>query len=150
VHNCLYRVEIFKIPSEENRLKNMGNNKRKADGEGALPDAIKMDQVEGTGPFAVYFPSGFNPEKAAAECEWATFEHEQKKNQYAVVAKTVRYELIPSDHMVMHFHFYACNTNLSNQAGCSKTPFSLLPSTFFNIIYAAGSQCGFPWVYPKP
>jgi hypothetical protein len=66
-------------------------NKRKADEEGALPDAIQMHQIEGTGPFAVYFPSGFNPEKAAAECEWETFEHEKKKNQYAVVAKTVRY-----------------------------------------------------------
>lgn len=63
-------------------------NKRKAEEEGALPDAIEMDQIKGTGPFAVYFPSGFNPEKAAAECEWETFEHEQKKNQYAVVAKT--------------------------------------------------------------
>jgi hypothetical protein len=66
-------------------------NKRKAYEEGAVPDSIEMGHVEGTGPFAIYFPSGFNPEKAAAECEWEIFEHEQKKNQYAVVAKTVKY-----------------------------------------------------------
>jgi len=86
-------------------------NKRKAEEEGELPDAIGMDQVEGAGPFAVYFPSGFNPEKAAAECEWETFGHNQKKNQYAIVAKTVSYLLNESDHTALTIHFYACNTN---------------------------------------
>jgi hypothetical protein len=99
--------------------KNMGN-KRKAEEEGGLPDAISMDRIEGTGPFAVYFPSGFSPEKAAAECEWETFGHEQKKNQYAVVAKTVRYILIKSDHTVIAIHFYACNTNSGIETGCSN------------------------------
>ena len=123
-------------------------NKRKADEGGALPDAIEMDKVEGTGPFAVYFPSGFNPEKAAAECEWETFEHEQKKNQYAVVAKTVRYIFTTSDHMLLHFHIYACKTNSDIEVivGENDAP----DFVYFISIIIAGSQCRFPWVYSKP
>ena len=64
--------------------------KRKATAAAAMPDSIEMQETEGSAPFAVYFPSGFNPEKAAAECDWEAFTHEKKNNQYAVVAKTVR------------------------------------------------------------
>ena len=63
--------------------------KRKAEDAAAVPESIKMKHADGNAPFAVYFPSGFDPEKAAAECEWEAFEHEKTKNQYAVVARTV-------------------------------------------------------------
>lgn len=62
--------------------------KRKAEHAAAVPDSIEMKPKDGNAPFVVYFPSGFNPERAAAECAWDTYAHDKKKNQYAVVAKT--------------------------------------------------------------
>ena len=67
-----------------------GGGKKRKDRDG-LPGAIDMAPAsDGGAPFAVYFPSGFNPNAQGAECAWETHAHSQRKNQYAVVAKTVR------------------------------------------------------------
>lgn len=66
--------------------------KRKRD---ALPAVIQMQPVEdatGTtvGPFAVYFPSGFNP-SSDASCTWHVYTHKQHKHQHVIVARTVSF-----------------------------------------------------------
>lgn len=56
----------------------------------ALPASIAQEpaSTSGTGPFVVYFPSRFDP-KGGVACEWQTYAHSERKNQYMVVAKTV-------------------------------------------------------------
>ncbi len=70
--------------------------KRKERDEAALPAVL--DQVPstsgGTGPFAVYFPSGFNPNGDTAQCSWASYEHAKGRNHYTLVARTVSWLLI--------------------------------------------------------
>ena len=73
--------------------------KRKA--SGTLPATVQMERQEGTAPFAVYFPSGFDPEKSGAECEWETHAHADRANQYAVVAKTVSNSRVVSVQMAI-------------------------------------------------
>ncbi|EFN53299.1 hypothetical protein CHLNCDRAFT_136963 [Chlorella variabilis] len=55
----------------------------------ALPASIAQEpaSTSGTGPFVVYFPSRFDP-KGGVACEWQTYAHSERKNQYMVVAKT--------------------------------------------------------------
>ena len=66
--------------------------KRKA---GALPEEILQVPAaasrSGAPPLAVYFPSGFDPNKHSGECSWATYAHKDKKSQFTVVAATVRH-----------------------------------------------------------
>lgn len=62
--------------------------KRKAE-ESALPSEVDVEPIRGKAPFAAYFPSGFNPELKDAQTTWETYAHGKRKNQYAVVAKTV-------------------------------------------------------------
>jgi hypothetical protein len=69
-------------------------NKRKKTNEDEAPTLtrnIHMQKVNSDGPFAVYFPSGFDPTKSEAQCEMQMYEHSTRKNQYAVVAKTVSF-----------------------------------------------------------
>ena len=63
--------------------------KRKA-GEAGLPATIRQEpaSTSGSGPFVVYFPSAFEP-NGSIPCEWQTYAHSERKNQYVVVAKTV-------------------------------------------------------------
>ncbi len=65
-------------------------SKRKAD---AGPDVaqINMQAVEGDGPFAIYFPSGFDPAKVQDNCQvdLEMFKHSTRIDHYAIVAKTV-------------------------------------------------------------
>lgn len=65
--------------------------KRKAE-EAGLPAQIDQHpcSASGTGPFTVYFPSGFNPNGEDAACEWAAYEHSKGKNHFSLVARTVR------------------------------------------------------------
>lgn len=67
----------------------MGSTKRKA---GALPEEIEQVPAgaSGAAPLAVYFPSGFDPNKHSYECAWTTYAHMDKKSQFTVVAATVR------------------------------------------------------------
>jgi hypothetical protein len=66
-----------------------GMPKRKA-GEAGLPATIRQEpaSTSGSGPFVVYFPSAFEP-NGSIPCEWQTYAHSERKNQYVVVAKTV-------------------------------------------------------------
>ena len=63
--------------------------KRKA-GDAGLPATIRQEpaSTSGSGPFVVYFPSSFEP-NGSIPCEWQTYAHSERKNQYVVVAKTV-------------------------------------------------------------
>jgi DNA-directed RNA polymerase I subunit RPA49 len=65
--------------------------KRKADD--ALQSSLEQQPAKssGTGPFAVYFPSRFDPNGDIA-CEWQAYSHSQRRNQLLLVAKTVRYQ----------------------------------------------------------
>ena len=67
--------------------------KRKAEEEARrLPDTIVQEPAStsgGTGPFVVYFPSRFDPQ-GSEPCEWQAYESKERKQQYVVVAKTVR------------------------------------------------------------
>ena len=69
--------------------------KRKA---GALPEEILQVPAaasrSGAPPLAVYFPSGFDPNKHSGECSWATYAHKDKKSQFTVVAATVRHGVL--------------------------------------------------------
>ena len=60
--------------------------KRKSRDE--ITQTVSMRAADGDAPFAVYFPSGFDP--IAAPCTWHTHAHATRKNQYAVVVETVR------------------------------------------------------------
>lgn len=65
--------------------------KRKADDAlGGLPARLAQEPASttGTGPFMVYFPSRFDPSGDIA-CEWESYAHTARKNQYVVVGKTV-------------------------------------------------------------
>jgi hypothetical protein len=62
--------------------------KRKAEAA-ALPDRIELQPASGDAPFAVYFPSGFNPATAGRECAWESHAHATRQSQYALLAKTV-------------------------------------------------------------
>ena len=64
--------------------------KRKRDN---LPDIVHMRPVTAAdgatvGPFAVYFPSGFNP-SLDASCTWTVHTHKTHKHQHIIVARTV-------------------------------------------------------------
>ena len=54
----------------------------------------QIDQLacsaDGTGPFTVYFPSGFDPSSANGGCDWTAYEHTKGRNHYTLVARTVR------------------------------------------------------------
>ena len=45
------------------------------------------DGAAGTGPFAVYFPSGFRPGRDA-ECSWRVYRHGRDPGRFVVVAST--------------------------------------------------------------
>jgi len=62
--------------------------KRKAN-DALLPAEVHMKPKDGNAPFAVYFPSGFKPDMPGAGTTFETYAQEKRKNQYAVVAKTV-------------------------------------------------------------
>lgn len=61
----------------------------------ARPDCIDQQpaSASGTGPFAVYFPSGFDPSaaEAVAAIDWQAYSHQQRKAQYLLVARTARH-----------------------------------------------------------
>lgn len=44
--------------------------------------------TSGTGPFVVYFPSGFDPNAGDGRVEWQVYAHQQRKRQYELVART--------------------------------------------------------------
>jgi hypothetical protein len=46
--------------------------------------------TSGTGPFVVYFPSGFDPNAGDGRVGWQAYAHQQRKRQYELVARTVR------------------------------------------------------------
>lgn len=55
-----------------------------------MPGTITMrTDRECPEPIVMSFPSGFNPEKAADECEWDTYDHGHRRGEYAVIGKTV-------------------------------------------------------------
>jgi hypothetical protein len=55
-----------------------------------MPPVITMrTDVKCPEPIVMSFPSGFNPENAADECEWDTYDHAHKRGEFAVVGKTV-------------------------------------------------------------
>jgi hypothetical protein len=62
----------------------MGQKRKARD----VPDTLEVKPVQGEGPFGVYFPSGFDPN--STKCTWETFQHDERRNQYAIVGKTVR------------------------------------------------------------
>lgn len=65
--------------------------KRKA-AEAGLPSSLAQEPAgtSGTGPFVVYFPSGYEPNAGDdAACEWAAYAHKDRRNQFQLVAKTV-------------------------------------------------------------
>jgi hypothetical protein len=66
--------------------------KRKERPSDGLPTSIEVQAAPSGAvppPFAVYFPSGFEPTSNEAACEWRTYSHVGRKNQYMLVAKTV-------------------------------------------------------------
>ena len=69
----------------------MKGAKRKADEAGIdMPDIEQQPcSTSGTGPFAVYFPSGFDPNGEDAEVAWSAYEHAQRRNHFSLVACTV-------------------------------------------------------------
>lgn len=69
-----------------------GMTKRKAsEALGGLPSTLVQEpaKASGVGPFVVHFPSRFDPTGDVA-CEWDAYAHSERRNQYVVVARTVR------------------------------------------------------------
>lgn len=65
--------------------------KRKAQDSQAAPRTVQMTISDDIGAFATYFPSGFRPDKAAEECSWQAFQHTERKEDCALLVKTVRF-----------------------------------------------------------
>eukprot|EP00887_Chlorella_sp_A99_P006690 scaffold3.g6690.t1 len=63
--------------------------KRKAQ-EAGLPPTLVAEPVEaqGVGPFAVYFPSGVEPNASSAALRWEAAKSAQQKNHFVLSAKT--------------------------------------------------------------
>lgn len=68
----------------------MGGKRKQAEADGPA----EIDQLacssSGRGPFAVYFPSGYDPNAEGAAPAWTAYEHTRGHNHYTLVAETVR------------------------------------------------------------
>ena len=84
----------------------MGKRKLFDASTASVPMAIKMqpiDPVESQGggdhppigPFAVYFPSGFQPD-VDADCTWRVFRHRSQQGHFVVVASTDTVDFVGS------------------------------------------------------